>query len=116
VVNVMAYRQAPEVLFCGRRSGRDLDKFAAAGLTAVPAEKVAAADTCGRICRPLPPTPRSEMVCISIWGRSPPVARSLRPGRRLERVLSRPGRPRDTLVRHRSPQATSLGTGGDWEH
>jgi flavin reductase (DIM6/NTAB) family NADH-FMN oxidoreductase RutF len=42
VVNVMAYGQAPEVLLCGRRSGRDLDKFAAAGLTAVPAETVEA--------------------------------------------------------------------------
>jgi flavin reductase (DIM6/NTAB) family NADH-FMN oxidoreductase RutF len=42
VVNVMAYTQAPEVLFCGRRSGRNLDKFAAAGLTAVSAETVEA--------------------------------------------------------------------------
>lgn len=42
VVNVMAYGQAPEVVLCGRRSGRDLDKFAAAGLTAVPAETVEA--------------------------------------------------------------------------
>jgi flavin reductase (DIM6/NTAB) family NADH-FMN oxidoreductase RutF len=42
VVNVMAYGQAAEVLFCGRRSGRDLDKFAVGGLTAVPAGKVAA--------------------------------------------------------------------------
>jgi flavin reductase (DIM6/NTAB) family NADH-FMN oxidoreductase RutF len=40
VVNVMAYEQAPQVLFCGRCSGRDTDKFAAADLTAVPAEAV----------------------------------------------------------------------------
>jgi flavin reductase (DIM6/NTAB) family NADH-FMN oxidoreductase RutF len=38
----MACGQAPEVLFCGRRSGRDLDKFAAAGLTPLPAETVEA--------------------------------------------------------------------------
>jgi flavin reductase (DIM6/NTAB) family NADH-FMN oxidoreductase RutF len=42
VVNVMAYGQTPEVLFCGRRSGRDLDKFSATGLTPVPAETVTA--------------------------------------------------------------------------
>jgi flavin reductase (DIM6/NTAB) family NADH-FMN oxidoreductase RutF len=35
VVNVMAHDQAPQVLFCGRFSGRDVDKFAAAGLTMV---------------------------------------------------------------------------------
>ena len=40
VVNVMAYDQAPEVLFCGRCSGRDVDKFAEAGFTAVDARSV----------------------------------------------------------------------------
>jgi len=40
VVNVMAYDQAPEVLFCGRCSGRDVDKFAEADLTAVSARSV----------------------------------------------------------------------------
>ena len=35
VVNVMAHDQASDVLFCGRCSGRDVDKFAEAGLTAV---------------------------------------------------------------------------------
>jgi flavin reductase (DIM6/NTAB) family NADH-FMN oxidoreductase RutF len=42
VVNVMAWAQAPQVLFCGRRSGRDVDKFAATDLTTVPAETVKA--------------------------------------------------------------------------
>jgi flavin reductase (DIM6/NTAB) family NADH-FMN oxidoreductase RutF len=42
VVNVMAHDQGPEVLFCGRCSGRDVDKFAQARLTAVPAQSVAA--------------------------------------------------------------------------
>lgn len=40
VVNVMAYDQAPEVLFCGRLSGRDVDKLAEADLTAVDAGSV----------------------------------------------------------------------------
>ncbi|MFQ6102019.1 MAG: flavin reductase family protein [Anaerolineae bacterium] len=40
VVNVMAYEQAIEVLFCGRCSGRDVDKFATTGLTPVPAQAV----------------------------------------------------------------------------
>jgi flavin reductase (DIM6/NTAB) family NADH-FMN oxidoreductase RutF len=40
VVNVMSYDQAPEVLFCGRCSGRDVDKFAESDLTAVPARSV----------------------------------------------------------------------------
>jgi flavin reductase (DIM6/NTAB) family NADH-FMN oxidoreductase RutF len=40
VVNVMAYERAVEVLFCGRCSGRDVDKFATANLTAVPAQVV----------------------------------------------------------------------------
>lgn len=34
VVNVAPYELAQQVLFCGRRSGRDVDKFAATGLTA----------------------------------------------------------------------------------
>ncbi len=42
VVNVMSYGQAPEVLFCGRCSGRDEDKFAQADLTAVEAVSVTA--------------------------------------------------------------------------
>ena len=33
VVNVAPYEIAQQVLFCGRRSGRDVDKFAATGLT-----------------------------------------------------------------------------------
>jgi flavin reductase (DIM6/NTAB) family NADH-FMN oxidoreductase RutF len=41
VVNVMTYEQAVEVLFCGRCSGRDVDKFATANLTPVPAQVVA---------------------------------------------------------------------------
>ena len=40
VVNVMAYEQAVEVLFCGRCSGRNVDKFATANLTPVPAQEV----------------------------------------------------------------------------
>ena len=40
VVNVMAYERAVEVLFCGRCSGRDVDKFATANLTPVPAQVV----------------------------------------------------------------------------
>lgn len=33
VVNVAPYEIAQQVLFCGRRSGRDVDKFAATGVT-----------------------------------------------------------------------------------
>lgn len=40
VVNVMTYDRAPEVLFCGRCSGRDVDKFAEGALTAVDAASV----------------------------------------------------------------------------
>jgi flavin reductase (DIM6/NTAB) family NADH-FMN oxidoreductase RutF len=40
VVNAMAYERAVEVLFCGRCSGRDVDKFATAGLTPVDAQAV----------------------------------------------------------------------------
>jgi len=40
VVNVMAYERAVEVLFCGRCSGRDVNKFATANLTPVPAQAV----------------------------------------------------------------------------
>jgi len=40
VVNVMAYEQAVEVLFCGRCSGRNVDKFATANLTPTPAQAV----------------------------------------------------------------------------
>lgn len=40
VVNVASYEIAQQVLFCGRRSGRDVDKFAATGLTSRPARLV----------------------------------------------------------------------------
>jgi len=40
VVNVAPYEIAQQVLFCGRRSGRDVDKFAATGLTPGPAQVV----------------------------------------------------------------------------
>jgi flavin reductase (DIM6/NTAB) family NADH-FMN oxidoreductase RutF len=40
VVNVAPYGLAEQALVCGRRSGRDLDKFAATGLTAGVAQKV----------------------------------------------------------------------------
>jgi len=33
VINVASYEIAQQALFCGRRSGRDVDKFAATGLT-----------------------------------------------------------------------------------
>lgn len=33
VINIAPYEIAQQVLFCGRRSGRDVDKFAATGLT-----------------------------------------------------------------------------------
>jgi flavin reductase (DIM6/NTAB) family NADH-FMN oxidoreductase RutF len=34
VINVASYKIARQVLYCGRRSGRDVDKFAGTGLTA----------------------------------------------------------------------------------
>jgi flavin reductase (DIM6/NTAB) family NADH-FMN oxidoreductase RutF len=40
VVNVASYEIAHQVLFCGRRSGSRVDKFAATGLTPVPARNV----------------------------------------------------------------------------
>jgi flavin reductase (DIM6/NTAB) family NADH-FMN oxidoreductase RutF len=40
VVNVAPYEIAQAALFCGRRSGRDVDKFAATGLTADKAQRV----------------------------------------------------------------------------
>jgi flavin reductase (DIM6/NTAB) family NADH-FMN oxidoreductase RutF len=40
VVNAMAYDRAVEVLFCGRCSGRDVDKLATAGLTPVDSQAV----------------------------------------------------------------------------
>ena len=40
VVNVMAYDQAREVLYCGRCSGRDIDKLEECDLTAVRARSV----------------------------------------------------------------------------
>jgi len=40
VVNVAPYELAKQALVCGRRSGRDLDKFAATGLTAGKARNV----------------------------------------------------------------------------
>ncbi len=40
VVNVASREIAAQTLFCGRRSGRDVDKFAATGLTAQPARLV----------------------------------------------------------------------------
>lgn len=40
VVNVMPYERAREALFCGRRSGRDVDKFEALGLEAAPGREV----------------------------------------------------------------------------
>jgi flavin reductase (DIM6/NTAB) family NADH-FMN oxidoreductase RutF len=40
VVNVMAYEQAVDVLFCGRYTGRNVDKFATANLTPVDAQAV----------------------------------------------------------------------------
>jgi len=40
VVNALAYERAVEVLFCGRCSGRDVDKLATAGLTPVDAQTV----------------------------------------------------------------------------
>jgi flavin reductase (DIM6/NTAB) family NADH-FMN oxidoreductase RutF len=40
VVNALAYERAVEVLFCGRCSGRDVDKLATARLTPVDAQAV----------------------------------------------------------------------------
>jgi flavin reductase (DIM6/NTAB) family NADH-FMN oxidoreductase RutF len=40
VVNVMAYERAVDVLFCGRYTGRNVDKFATANLTPVDAQAV----------------------------------------------------------------------------
>lgn len=40
VVNLAPYEIVRKVLFCGRRSGRDVDKFAATGLTAGQAQRV----------------------------------------------------------------------------
>ncbi len=40
VVNVAPYDIARQVLFCGRRSGRDVDKFAESGLTPLEAQNV----------------------------------------------------------------------------
>lgn len=40
VINVAPYDIASQVLFCGRRSGRDVDKFAETGLTPKEAQSV----------------------------------------------------------------------------
>ncbi len=40
VINVAPHEIAQQALFCGRRSGRDLDKFAESGLTPRPARRV----------------------------------------------------------------------------
>lgn len=40
VINVMDYQAAPEVLFCGRCSGRDVDKFAETGLSLEPSRVI----------------------------------------------------------------------------
>jgi flavin reductase (DIM6/NTAB) family NADH-FMN oxidoreductase RutF len=40
VINVASHEIAQQVLFCGRHSGRDVDKFAATGLTAGKAQHV----------------------------------------------------------------------------
>lgn len=42
VVNVLPYERAREALFCGRRSGRDVDKIAELGLKTAPGRKVRA--------------------------------------------------------------------------
>jgi flavin reductase (DIM6/NTAB) family NADH-FMN oxidoreductase RutF len=42
VVNAMAYEQAVDVLFCGRYTGRNVDKFAMADLTPIDAQAVGA--------------------------------------------------------------------------
>jgi flavin reductase (DIM6/NTAB) family NADH-FMN oxidoreductase RutF len=40
VINVASYEIAQQVLFCGRNSGRDVDKFPATGLSSAPAQRV----------------------------------------------------------------------------
>ncbi len=40
VVNIPPYELRKKVLFCGRKSGKDLDKFEATGLTKEPSKKV----------------------------------------------------------------------------
>jgi flavin reductase (DIM6/NTAB) family NADH-FMN oxidoreductase RutF len=40
VINIVPYEMAEQALYCGRRSGRDVDKFEALGLTAQPAQHV----------------------------------------------------------------------------
>lgn len=40
VVNVPPFELKEEVLFCGRKSGRDVDKFEASGLTKEPSKEV----------------------------------------------------------------------------
>ena len=40
VVNIPPYELKDQVLFCGRRSGRDFDKFKETGLTMEPSKKV----------------------------------------------------------------------------
>jgi flavin reductase (DIM6/NTAB) family NADH-FMN oxidoreductase RutF len=40
VVNVASYEIAQQALYCGRRSGREVDKFAATSLTPLPAQQV----------------------------------------------------------------------------
>ena len=40
VVNLASYEIAPQALFCGRRSGSQVDKFTATGLTPLPAKHV----------------------------------------------------------------------------
>jgi len=42
VVNIAAFDLAPQVLYCGKRSGKDVDKFKETGLTAGRARRVAA--------------------------------------------------------------------------
>jgi flavin reductase (DIM6/NTAB) family NADH-FMN oxidoreductase RutF len=42
VVNIASYKLSDKVLFCGRRSGRDLDKFKVTGLTCGKARRVKA--------------------------------------------------------------------------
>jgi flavin reductase (DIM6/NTAB) family NADH-FMN oxidoreductase RutF len=40
VVNVASYEIAQQALYCGRRSGRQVEKFSATGLTPLPAKQV----------------------------------------------------------------------------
>jgi flavin reductase (DIM6/NTAB) family NADH-FMN oxidoreductase RutF len=42
VVNIASYKLSDKVLFCGRRSGRNVDKFKATGLTCGKARRVKA--------------------------------------------------------------------------